>query len=160
MPDAFLEVLLLMTMTLVIDACVAIKFVTREMGTDQANALLASENALIAPDLMQIETAHGLWKKVAAEEILQMDAVAGLAALPELFERFVPASDLLHDAQALSFTLNHSIYDCFYLALAQRENALLVTADKKFWNAAKRAQMGEHVQLLEWPLVQMGEGQF
>ena len=151
MRGAFPAALPLMTMTLVIDACVAIKFVTREQGTDQANALLASENALIAPDLMQIETAHGLWKKVAAKEIHQLDAVAGLAALPELFERFVPASDFLRDAQALSFALKHSIYDCFYLALAQRENAVLVTADRKFWNAAKRAKLAEHVQLLEWP---------
>ena len=136
---------------LVIDACVAIKFVTREQGTDQANAILASDNALIAPDLMQIETAHGLWKKVAAQEIDQAEAIEGLATLPEFFERFVPASALLRQAQTLSFTLAHSIYDCIYLALALGEAAPLVTADKKFWNAVKRAGFGDHVQLLEWP---------
>ena len=136
---------------LVIDACVAIKFVTREQGTDQANAILASDNALIAPDLVQIEIAHGLWKKVASREIDQSEAIGGLAALPELFERFVPASLLLRQAQTLSFTLAHSVYDCIYLALAIGEAVPLVTADKKFWNAAKRTGFGDQVQLLEWP---------
>ena len=151
MPGDCPAVLDLKMTALVIDACVAIKFVTQEQGTDQANAILASDNALIAPDLVQIETAHGLWKKVAAREIDQSEAIAGLATLPELFERFVPASALLRQAQTLSFTMNHSIYDCIYLALALSEAAPLVTADKKFWNAVKRAGFAEHVQLLEWP---------
>ena len=94
---------------LVIDACVAIKFVTREQGTDQANAILASDNALIAPDLVQIEIAHGLWNKVASREIDQSEAIGGLAALPELFERLVPASMPLRQAQTLSFTLAHGL---------------------------------------------------
>ena len=149
MPGDFPAALDLKMTTLVIDACVAIKFVTQEQGTDQANAILASDNALIAPDLMQIEIAHGLWKKVASQELDQSEAIAGLAALPELFERFVPASALLRQAQTLSFTINHSIYDCIYLALALSEAAPLVTADKKFWNAAKRAGFAEHLQLLE-----------
>ena len=43
------------------------------------------------------------------------------------------------------------VYDCIYLALAIGEAVPLVTADKKFSNAANRAGFGEQVQLLEWP---------
>lgn len=139
------------TMTLVIDACVAIKFVCDERGTDQANVLLGSDDALIAPDLIQIEIAHALWRKVADSTIEQADAVAGLAALPDLFERFVPTAELLREAQLLSFELDHAIYDCVYLALAMREEVRVVTADRKFWNAAKRGKTDRHVHLLEWP---------
>lgn len=147
----FPEALHLKIMMVVIDACVAIKFITSELGTDEANLLLASENDLVAPELMLIETAHGLWKKVAADEIRQADAVDGLAKLPQFFEPFVPAAELLPDAQALSFLLAHGVYDCLYLALAIREQVQLVTADRKFWNAARRAKLDAHVQLFTWP---------
>lgn len=35
--------------------------------------------------------------------------------------------------------LNHPIYDCTYLALAERENISLVTADGGFLNALRRS---------------------
>ena len=60
----FPEALYLKIMMVVIDACVAIKFITSELGTVEANLLLASENDLVAPELMLIETAHDLWKRL------------------------------------------------------------------------------------------------
>lgn len=43
----------------------------------------------------------------------------------------VPCRTLLRDALALARRLRHSAYDCFYLALAVRLEAPLVTADRR-----------------------------
>ena len=45
-----------------IDASVAIKWVVQEVGTQEALALRS--NALLAPDLLILECANTLWKKV------------------------------------------------------------------------------------------------
>jgi predicted nucleic acid-binding protein len=41
----------------------------------------------------------------------------------------VPVAELLPRAIDLAFDLQHPIYDCIYLALAEREKAALITAD-------------------------------
>jgi predicted nucleic acid-binding protein len=41
-------------------------------------------------------------------------------------------------ALAIAINLNHPIYDCFYLALAQRERCAIITADAKLLAAAKK----------------------
>jgi predicted nucleic acid-binding protein len=43
-------------------------------------------------------------------------------------------------ALKIAIALKHPIYDCFYLALAERERAPLISADKKLIAAAKRAK--------------------
>jgi predicted nucleic acid-binding protein len=57
---------------------------------------------------------------------------------------------LSEKAMALSFELNHWVYDCIYLACALDLGLPLLTADRKFWNAAKRASYGDVVELLTW----------
>ncbi|MFL6803979.1 MAG: type II toxin-antitoxin system VapC family toxin [Xanthobacteraceae bacterium] len=42
-------------------------------------------------------------------------------------------------AITLAIDLRHPIYDCFYLALAQRENTAIVTADERLFAAARKA---------------------
>jgi len=41
---------------------------------------------------------------------------------------------------ALAIKLKHPIYDCFYLALAKREHAPLVSVDKRLIAAAKKVK--------------------
>lgn len=57
---------------------------------------------------------------------------------PSYFERLVPLGDLAGRATEIAIELNHPIYDCFYLALAERERAPIVSADAKLLGAAKK----------------------
>ena len=70
--------------------------------------------------------------------------------LPRFFDEFRPSAPLAPAALALSFDLKHWIYDCLYLATAIDLAAPLLTADRKFWNAAKRGGYGHVVELLTW----------
>lgn len=138
-------------MTLVVDASVAVKWVVREAGNEAARALFDRPDPLIAPDWLLVEAASTFWKKVKASELLEIHAERHLEELPEYFARLYPSHALAMDAMKLSFRMKHPTYDCLYLALAQRESVSLVTADRKFWNAAKRAGLDGQVELLTWP---------
>ncbi len=135
---------------LVIDASVAVKFVAGEPGQDEAFARISEEPALVSPDWVLIEVGHALWRKVREREINRLMAEESLAALPGLFQTLIESSKVIGLAQSLSFDLDHWLYDCLYLAVAIDGHAPLLTADRKFWNAAKRAGYGSNIELLTW----------
>jgi len=136
---------------LVVDASVAIKFVTQEADSEAATALLASDHSLTAPDWVLIECASGLAKKVSHHGLPQADAQERYAALPNFFVRFHPSVELLDQALQLSFDLDHPIYDCLYLASALSDDGLLITADREFVASARRGGFGTCVCLLaDW----------
>ncbi len=56
---------------------------------------------------------------------------------------------LLEAALKFSFDLDHAVYDCIYLALAQQLNAVCVTADKRLLSIAPK---GLVVALADWTL--------
>ncbi len=130
---------------LVIDANIGVKLVTLEPGRNEAYDRLDRETSLIAPDWILIEVGHALWRKAKTGLIEREAAEQNLSQLPAFFDQLVGAALLTMSAQRLAFELDHWIYDCFYLALALHENCALLTADRKFWNAAKRAGYGDAV---------------
>jgi predicted nucleic acid-binding protein len=52
-------------------------------------------------------------------------------ALAGLFEGLVPLRDLQDQALDLALRRGHPVHDCFYVALAAREGAPLLTADRR-----------------------------
>ena len=118
-------------MTLVVDASVALKWFVSEDGSDAAVGLLDSGESLIAPELVLAEVCNAAWKSLRRGQIdhAQFDEVA--TDLPQVFGRLVPLVWLIRSAAALARNLDHPIYDCFYLALAEAENVPLITADRR-----------------------------
>jgi predicted nucleic acid-binding protein len=49
-------------------------------------------------------------------------------------------AELAARATEIAIALKHPIYDCFYLALAERERAPLISADKRLVAVAKKAK--------------------
>lgn len=138
-----------MTM-LVIDASVAVKFGFREPGTKEARRVIAGPELLVAPDWILPEVANALSNKVKHSELLQIYAEYSLERLPAFFARLYSAAGLTRDAFSLAFRFRHSVYDCLYLALALRERAKLLTADKKLHQIAQAAGL-EHALLVTGP---------
>lgn len=115
-------------MTLVVDTSVALKWVLEEEGTDQALRLLT--RTLVAPELLQAEVANSLTKRVRGRELALEQAVRAFDKVMTLI-RLVPGSEFGEAALGLSLTLNHSVYDCYFLA-ASKKLGPLVTADRVF----------------------------
>jgi predicted nucleic acid-binding protein len=118
-------------MTVVVDASVALKWFVREENTPVAVALLAAGERAIAPTLIVAELCNAAWRLWRRGEMAraQVSVVAGRA--PSLFTALVSETDLAKRASEISLNLEHPAYDCFYLALAEKEAAALVTADRR-----------------------------
>lgn len=130
---------------LVVDASVAVKFVAPEPDSALAETLITAPDPLVAPDWMLVEVAHALRRKQVEEGLGRAEAAAGLATIADFFDDLPASRDLIAGAYQLSVRLEHAVYDCVYLELALREHSVLVTADNKFVNAARRAGLGASI---------------
>lgn len=132
---------------LVVDASVVVKFVCEEEGSEAAARLLATDEELVAPDLMMVEVANALWHKVKASLMMEIHAGRALEDIPQYFTLLYPALDLLDDAWRLAFSLRHHVQDCICLALARRLDVPYLTADDRFI-AKARPRFGSLVRPL------------
>jgi predicted nucleic acid-binding protein len=123
-------------MTYVLDPSVALKVVLPE--ADSARAIrLRDEYAngvhtLLAPDLFTAELANG---RVAAERQSRIKPGESALLLRDLLlnaPAFSPSNPLLVRAMEVALATRRAVYDCVYLALAEREGCELVTADDQF----------------------------
>jgi predicted nucleic acid-binding protein len=126
-------------MKYVLDANIGLKTALPKPDAGKALALIADFQQqireLIAPDTYLVECGHALTR---AER-------KGLIQPPEGFEKMVLIATtrpqlyshipLLSRAFELSSLMRHGLYDCLYIALAEREGCQLVTADEKLRKA-------------------------
>ncbi|HMN70707.1 MAG TPA: type II toxin-antitoxin system VapC family toxin [Rhodoblastus sp.] len=122
-------------MTLVVDASVAFCWFTREAGSAQANALIRSKEELIAPSLLCVEVANTAWKKLRNKEMTADQALAATVEIRRFILEIAPVETLTRDALDIASQINHSLYDCVYLALARRREARFITLDDVFLRA-------------------------
>jgi predicted nucleic acid-binding protein len=113
----------------VIDASIALKWFIEEDGSAQAAALLTGPHTLIAPDLIIAEVANAGWKAVRSGGMTREQHDHAAARLALAFDDLVPLASLAPRAVVIARALDHPVYDCFYLALAEKRQAMLVTAD-------------------------------
>jgi predicted nucleic acid-binding protein len=132
---------------IVIDASVAVKWIVLEAHHETALGVFDGEWERIAPDLILPEVANVLRKKLKHREITQDQLAIGLHGLTVAIPRLIPSSELVNDAAALSLELDHSVYDCFYLACALGRGILL-SADERFVRKCAAKGYGEAVIVL------------
>ena len=135
-------------MTWVVDTSVAVKWFVEEVRSDEARAVLASGQQIIAPDLIIAETCNTAWKKVRRGDISLEQGEAMMRALPLSFDRLAPTAPLSERALELAQRFDHPAYDCFYVALAEFESAVLVTDDDKLIRLGKQARLGKWMKAL------------
>lgn len=114
---------------MIVDASVAIKWLVIEEQTDLANAL-AVRHRLTAPDLIVSEIANAIWKKWARKELSEVPR--RLPSVLDMLDELVPLGPFAYRSAQLAIELNHPAYDCFYLAMAEARDEMLVTADERF----------------------------
>jgi predicted nucleic acid-binding protein len=118
----------------IVDASVALKWLIEEDGSDAALSLQGC--TLAAPALLRIEAANVLRSLTAREAITATEADELFALLQTAPVTIVEPDDALERrALALALELRHPVYDCVYLALAERMGRTLVTADRRFLRA-------------------------
>ncbi|MCW2243497.1 type II toxin-antitoxin system VapC family toxin [Azospirillum canadense] len=121
---------------MIVDASVAVRWYAVDDWTPSAQALMNVPGTLLAPDFFVAEVANALWKLARAGHVQDAQAEAGLEQLPRVVS-LEPAAPLALRAFSIARMLNHSVYDCLYLALAERHGERLVTLDKRLHTHAE-----------------------
>ncbi len=129
-------------MNYILDASVALCWVIRRPLTPKALRLRddyrQSVHRLLAPSIFPAEAAGALTKSERQKLIpmgqarLLLDDI--LSDLPQIY----PFEPLLRRATDISSQTRAGLYDCLYVALAEREGCELVTADQRLLNSLGR----------------------
>lgn len=135
---------------IVLDCSAAIHIVR---GTDEglglAQLLRTREiSSIMAPDLLYAEVGSALSKywRAGYMDVLQVKRLAEAAI--GLVDISVPMNELHVEALAESLRLGHSIYDMFYMVLARRNDAILMTSDRRL-NALCEREGVRHIVRME-----------
>ena len=99
---------------------------------------IESVELVLAPDLLIPECVNAVWKehRFSGLSLTVCDEV--LAVLPALIDVLVPSLDLHREAFHLSRVSRRPAYDMFYLVLAKREDAVLISLDASLRKEAVR----------------------
>jgi predicted nucleic acid-binding protein len=114
---------------LILDASAAIEVVL-DRHKDRRFADEVQQAALVlAPDLLVAEVVNTIWKYHQFENLSLSACDRAIELALGLADSLVPAKELYREAFLLARTTRRPAYDMFYLALARREDAALLTAD-------------------------------
>jgi predicted nucleic acid-binding protein len=126
-------------MRYVLDSCVAIKWVLPEPDTPKAvrirTEFLRGDHELLAPDVFPVEVAHALARAERRGIIRPPFGARQLRNVLSYSPVLHPYLPLLPRAFALASQARISVYDCLYVALAEREGCALLTADDRLARA-------------------------
>lgn len=121
---------------IIVDASVAVQWIAEEDTSALSDSLL-ERNDLAGPELLQTEVANALRRKVWTGDMSLDQAKAGLEFIREKVAMLRVPADLLDRALEMSHLMYHPIYDCIYLALAERHDAPVVTYDQDLLEKAR-----------------------
>jgi predicted nucleic acid-binding protein len=121
----------------VLDASVGLKWVLNEADAGKALALRdefrASLRDFIAPDIFAPECAHALTK--GARRGIVRDALTLYGEILMDSPRLFSSSPLMVRAIEIATNARLGVYDCIYVALAEREGCAFITADDRLVRA-------------------------
>lgn len=118
-------------------------FVTSIGSVKTARAFASYE--LAAPDLLIAETLNAFWKLARAGEASpkRSELLGLLDAI-----RILPSRPYAVRAAELAEELDHPVYDCLYLAVAEAEGDVLATADRRFVTKITKRSLRRRLHLI------------
>lgn len=136
-------------MKVVIDTSVAIKWLVPEEDAHLAIPLRSPKLVRLAPDFLLIEVLNVLWKKARQSQI-PTDVLREIAAGIDRLPLQVRTADLLRkQALEIAVALNITVYDALFVALADSEDATLVTADLRLLRRISESNLKTRISSLQ-----------
>ena len=135
--------------SLVVDASVAIKWLNpREALADKASTLYADyaqgQCSLLVPAFWDYEVVNGVNKAVARGDLTEQEGHDAIALLLAVQAHKVPLPSA-QQSYALARKYRRSVYDSWYLSLAETTGCAFWTADAKLYNAVQA-----HLTFVRW----------
>jgi predicted nucleic acid-binding protein len=124
-------------MTVVVDASAAIEIT---LGRELAGAfqrVLNEAEVVLAPDIFPAEITNVFWKYGHHSDLATEVCQRGIAYCLDLVDDYVSTQYLCREVFSESIKLKHAAYDVFYLVVARRNDAVVLTRNKKMIEAAR-----------------------
>jgi len=115
------------------------KWLVLESDSALARRLQDANLNLFGPDVLPVELAHGLRRRVIRGLSDAERARATINDLRFLPIRLTPTTNLLPEAFELALRLNCGVYDSLYVVLARLRDCRCLTADRKLYEATVAA---------------------
>jgi len=122
----------------VLDASAALEIVGERARSKLFLEEIDRSDAVIAPDLFVPEVVNAVWKHHHFQALSVTAASQQIDVAIELVDEIVASMELFHEAFLLARTAKRPAYDMFYLALARRQDAILLTSDSSLKKEATR----------------------
>ena len=116
-------------MTAVLDVSAAIEILLQKDKKDVFNATYEKASWIIAPDLYVAELSNVLWKYYKAGHLSHKECIQCVEDGIELIDDFFESKELWKEALGEGIKNVHSVYDMYYVVLARRNDAALITND-------------------------------
>ncbi len=134
---------------LVLDASVAIKWLNPfEALADRANTVRDDYEqgriSLLVPAFWDYEVANGINKAVARGNLSEQEGREAIALMLAIRAQRIPL-DSPQESYDLARKYQRSVYDSWYLSLAEEMGCELWTADRRLYNAVK-----DHLGFVKW----------
>lgn len=124
-------------MIVVLDASAATGIALNAANAEIFEKYLHDADIVIAPNTYPPEICNVFWKYTEFSNLDFVKAQKGMDFCIDLVDDYVDTTPMWREVFAESVTYRHPVYDLFYLVLARRQNAILLTNDVKIKNLAK-----------------------
>jgi len=125
-------------MIVVLDASGAAEISEKtQVGVDFINIIMQAEKVL-APDLYIAEIGNYMWKACRKDKDNADLYVEMAKDCIDYIDEFESAAELWREALQMAQAQDHAIYDMLYATLARRNDAILLTMDRKLRDICKK----------------------
>src|SRR5450432_2480647 len=125
-------------MRYVLDSNIGVKWILTDDLSKKARAFrdefIQGLHEGLAPDVFLVEAAHALTRAQRQGRVTPTEVNSFMGDLLTTLPQPHPYPPLLARAIEISLQTRHGVYDCLYVALAEREGCELLTADTKLIN--------------------------
>jgi predicted nucleic acid-binding protein len=128
-------------MNIVIDASAAVSLVLALPGSENLFAPLDQADLVMAPDLFVAEVCNAIWKYRKADLLPMVRCEKALDHALGLPDQLESSMGLHREAFALAVRHIHPVYDALYLVLARRNNAAILTLDRRLAELAQKLEL-------------------
>ena len=116
-------------MIVVLDASSAVELVLKRERSGEVRTSIVEADWVIVPSMYVSEITNVFWKYHQFENLPAAVCEESIVRALKLPDEFVSEQDLFREAFSMACAAHMPAYDMFYLVLARRNDALLVTED-------------------------------
>lgn len=131
-------------MITVIDAGAAVEIALNRSDAASLRNILLQAELVLAPDIFPSEITNVFWKYGNFSGLSADLCEKGRAFCIDLVDDFIATIDLCREVMSESLRTGHPAYDIFYLIVARRNDAYLLTKDKKSTAIARALKVKVH----------------